>query len=153
MYFGAVVCGLFALVGAGLLVWALRTARRERERILLVPAAVGLVMALGMSGAAYAMARLGQEIARTSVDRDRAVACVARIVGQEDLSALVNDDRVYRLDLQVSGPGGAEYRAVSTAAVGALDLGRMGAGRTRYHCLADRDDPKQVEILWERTIG
>jgi hypothetical protein len=70
----------------------------------------------------------------------------------DDLHALVNDKRVYRLRLRVQVPGKAAYEAGSTAAIGPLDLGRIGAGRMKYNCLADRRDPAQVEVLWDRPV-
>lgn len=48
--------------------------------------------------------------------------------------------------------GHSSYEIDTTGATSLLSAGRVGAGPVRYACLADRDDLKKVEVLWDQPI-
>ncbi|MEV3923106.1 hypothetical protein [Actinomadura coerulea] len=54
--------------------------------------------------------------------------------------------------MRVQVPGKAPFETDSIAAVSPLLVGDIGANRSGYACLADRDHLKKVEILWDQPI-
>ncbi len=75
----------------------------------------------------------------------------AEVLDVQGEVAQINDTHIYRYRVWVQIPGKAPYETDSTGA-SPLHGGGIGAGPTGYACLADRDDLKKVEILWDQPI-
>ncbi|MES9536214.1 MULTISPECIES: hypothetical protein [unclassified Actinomadura] len=134
--------GLFGLVG-GL---------REREPKVAIGGLIFLLAAAGCGWGISLVVSVNHEITGSQVARAHAVDCTAEILGVRGERAQINDTHFYRVRVRVQVPGKAPFETDSIAAVSPLLAGDIGANRSGYACLADRDHLKKVEILWDQPI-
>ncbi len=137
---------IFGACGLGVLVRGVRGHDRALA-FLGLPFLLGAVPVCGW--VIFKLVSLNDEIA--GVDPARAVNCTAEILDVQGEAAQINDTHIYRYRVRVQIPGKAPYETDSTGASPLLG-GGIGAGPTSYPCLADRDDLKKVEILWDQPI-
>lgn len=140
--FALLICVAFGLVAIVLGVRSREPKVAWSSLVMLLPAAVcGWVI--------FRLVSLNDEIA--GVNPARALSCTAEVLDVQGEVAQINDTHIYRYRVWVQIPGKAPYETDSTGA-SPLHGGGIGAGPTSYACLADRDDLKKVEILWDQPI-
>ncbi|MGI5171193.1 hypothetical protein ACQEU3_43265 [Spirillospora sp. CA-253888] len=137
---------------AALAVHALLALISKKREFDLGCAGIALVFTLFFGFFAAMAYWTGGDADPTWVDEDRAVACIADVTDHEDLSAIVNGKRTYRFTVRVNVAGKESYQAHSTAIMDAFQMGRLGAGKTRYNCHVDREDATEVQILWSQPL-
>ncbi|MCO6004176.1 hypothetical protein NE236_04220 [Actinoallomurus purpureus] len=145
-----VVIGLVVLVLGAFGLFGLVGGVRDRKPGVVVGGVIFLLAALGCGWIISLLVSVDHDLT-SHVDRARAVNCVVEIIGGGREIARINDTHVYRFRVRVRIPGEAPYVSDSTGAVSSLS-GGIGVGRTGYACLADRDHPKKVEILWDQPM-
>ncbi len=141
--------GFFSLTLGALGLSFLVPAVRHRDRDLAFGSLIFLLPAAGFGWGVSVVVSLNDEIA--GVDPARAVNCTAEILDVQGEVAQINDTHIYRYRVRVQIPGKTPYETDSTGA-SPLHGGVIGAGPTSYPCLADRDNLKNVEILWDQPI-
>ncbi|WP_067480113.1 hypothetical protein [Actinomadura hibisca] len=152
MYIGAAIAGLFAVIAAIASFVLVREAIQMRDKSLAVPGGCLTTMALGMVAFAVLLFNVEGDLDITSVDEADGVGCVADVLSREE-AGTVNRRSVYHLRLTVQMPGKSRYSAESTSELGVDAKARIDAGDAHYACLVDRDDPGEVQVLWDRPIG
>lgn len=63
-------------------------------------------------------------------------------------NSTVNRNDVFEFRIRVQPSEGAAYETTIRDALNSVEGGRVGAGRTTFPCVIDRDDKSRVDARW-----
>ncbi|BBH67502.1 hypothetical protein ACTI_41870 [Actinoplanes sp. OR16] len=110
-----------------------------------------VTLTLGVVGAiAWMTSRVMDSDPALNHDTTNARPCTATIRSIADTNMILDDEHVYRIELDVKPSDGTAEHHVTLRDPLTAEQVNMATPGAVFECLADQDDPTRVEIVWSQ---